>query len=113
MRCGGGGARGTHRDSWAGLPCAPESTKPSLGPAAVLSLGAQRLWREGDVRVWGEFGEGRPTAPGACLCDFSLFPVGHGRDQGVSPRKRTVAEISRSRHGDDHNQGWEVSRLPP
>lgn len=54
-------------------------------------------------------GKGRPTAPGASPYDFSLLSLGHGRDQGVSPRKRTVAEISRSRHRNDHNQGRKVS----
>lgn len=70
-------------------PHAPESTEP--------------------CRVFGGVWEGKAPAPGACLCDFSLFLIGHGRDQGVSPRKRTVAEISRSRHGNDHNQSWKVS----
>lgn len=93
-------------------PPPPESRQPCRGLGAVLSLGVQRLRREGDICVWGKFGEERPTAPGARLCDFSLFPIGHGRDQGVSPRKRAVAEISRSRHGNDHNQGWEVSWPP-
>lgn len=56
----------------------------------------------------GAFGKERPLLLGL-VCVTFLFLIGHGRDQGVSPRKRTVAEISRSRHGNDHNQSWKVS----
>lgn len=36
---------------------------------------------------------------------------GHGRNQGLSSRTRTVVEVPRSGHRDDHHQGREVSQL--
>lgn len=42
---------------------------------------------------------------------FSLLLPGHGRDQGVSPRTRAVAEIPRSGDRNDHHQGWQVSPI--
>lgn len=44
-------------------------------------------WRkeERSLCVFGEFEEGRLIASRAYLCDSSLLPIGHGRDQGVSP----------------------------
>lgn len=93
----------------------PESTQLCSGLDTILSFRAQRLRREGTSCVWGEFGESLEREVLLLLgfvCDFSLLPLGNGRDQGVSPRKRTVAEVSRSRHGNDHNQGWEVSWPP-
>lgn len=64
----------------------------------------------GDAR-WGGGGL-RKAYPLRPITEKSLSVCqGHGRNQGVSSRKRTVAEVPRSGHRNDHHQGREVSQL--